>query len=107
MKLPQDLAIQYRSEVAALEQEKAMPYVTSFEELAREEGREEGRVETLKGGIIGMLEVRFGVTLPPEVSMQVQSIDSVDVLNRVQQAIWKATNFDEAMRVLTQECVAG
>ena len=37
-----------------------MPYVTSFERFAKEEGREEGREEGLKEGIRTVLALRFG-----------------------------------------------
>ena len=42
MDLPPALEIQFRTALEQIEEEKKMPYVTSAERLAREEGREEG-----------------------------------------------------------------
>ena len=42
MDLPPALAIQFRAALEQIEEEKKMPYVTSIERLAKEEGREEG-----------------------------------------------------------------
>jgi predicted transposase YdaD len=52
--LPRKLALEYRSEVYQLEEEKKMGYTTTFEQFAREEGmkigRKEGRQEGRKEG---------------------------------------------------------
>lgn len=89
MRLPRDLAIQFRSQVDALQQEKNMPYVSSFEELSRlegrEEGREEGRLEALRLAIVDMLEARFGL-LPPEIAAQIRGIPSLDLLRKLNRA---------------------
>jgi hypothetical protein len=47
---------EFRAERYQFEEERRMPYVTSIERLAREEGRQEG----LKRGMALVLEVRFG-----------------------------------------------
>ncbi len=64
MDLPPELEQQFKQELFEFEEEKQMPYVTSVERLAREEGRqegrEEGREEGLREGIASVLEVRFG-----------------------------------------------
>ena len=47
-----------------------MPYVTSIERLAKEEGRQEGREGGLKRGILAVLRSRFGevgLRLMPEI----------------------------------------
>ena len=48
--LPPDLTLAHRQWVIDYEKEKAMPYVTSFEVLSREEGREEGHREGREEG---------------------------------------------------------
>jgi hypothetical protein len=45
MELPAELQEEFRQQVHAFEQEQHMPYVTSFERLAKKEGRREGRRE--------------------------------------------------------------
>ena len=52
MDLPPALAIQFRAALEQIEEEKKMPYVTSIERLAKEEGREEGQE---KGILIGQI----------------------------------------------------
>ena len=64
MELPPSLAVQFRNELFRIQEEKHMPYVTSIERLAKEEGREEGleegREDGLKQGIQALLTLRFG-----------------------------------------------
>ncbi len=64
LKLPPGLAQQFRENLEALEGEKNMPYITSIERMAREEGREEGRIEERKASLIKVLENRFGSLSP-------------------------------------------
>ena len=56
MDLPPALAIQFRAALEQIEEEKKMPYVTSIERLAKEEGREEGREEGILIGQILVLQ---------------------------------------------------
>jgi hypothetical protein len=55
LRLPQEMEVEFRQELLHYEGEKAMPYVTSFERLGREEGRQEGRQEN----ILDILQARF------------------------------------------------
>lgn len=48
MDLPPELAHQFKSDLELFEQEKNMPYVTSFERIAREEGRVAGQIQLLQ-----------------------------------------------------------
>ena len=41
--LPEELEQSFRKEIHRFEEERRMPYVTSVERLARQEGRQEGR----------------------------------------------------------------
>ena len=56
MPLPEELIVPLRTEIDRLQHPNPMPYVTSFERLARKEGRQEGRQEA----ILDILETRFG-----------------------------------------------
>ena len=58
--LPSAQSLQFRQRVIAYEELKRMPYITSFEKIARQEGREEGRQEALQNSILITLEARFG-----------------------------------------------
>ncbi len=50
LRLPAGLELEFKQKVAAYERSKAMPYVTSIERMAKEEGRQEGRQEGWQEG---------------------------------------------------------
>jgi hypothetical protein len=56
MPLPAEHKVQFRKRLQQLQKENPMPHVTLFEELSREEGRQEGRQRS----ILELLETRFG-----------------------------------------------
>ena len=57
--LPVELEPEFRQELDKLQEEKAMPYVTSIERLAKEEGRQEGQIQgQLQGRQEGQLQGR-------------------------------------------------
>lgn len=58
--LPAELAVAFRRELMDYEQEKSMPYVTSIEQLGRQEGRQEGRLQALREALLDLMEARFG-----------------------------------------------
>jgi len=52
MELPPQLEIQFRMAIDKIESEHNMPYITSVERLARNEGRNEGRNECREEGVL-------------------------------------------------------
>ncbi len=85
MDLPSELEQQFKQELSQFEEEKQMPYVTSVERLAREEGRQEGRQEGLREGIASVLEIRFGAEAA-SIMAQIAQLSTVAVLEQVLQA---------------------
>ena len=79
--LPSDLELEFKRKVRAYEESKAMPYVTSIERMAKEEGwaagRQEGRQEGLAKGqtdlVLRLLQRRWG-TVTPEVEARVREL---------------------------------
>jgi hypothetical protein len=61
LELPDELQRQLRSDVRAYEEENKMPYRTSDERMAREEGRQEGRQEGLQSAIALAVKSKFGI----------------------------------------------
>ena len=63
--LPPELSRRFTKQVVKYEAKKHMPYVTSTERLAKEEGwregRQEGELVALRDCLVQTLEVRFGV----------------------------------------------
>jgi predicted transposase YdaD len=59
-----------------------MPYVTSIEQLGREEGRQEGRLTGRQEDILEALATRFG-KVPAEVGERVQALQDEATLKRL------------------------
>ena len=57
-----ELDVDFRELLHQSNPHKVMPFVTSIERFAREEGRQEGQILALKESIRDLLEARFGVT---------------------------------------------
>lgn len=102
MDLPRELEKQFRARLETFEQEQAMPYVTSIERLAKEEGieeglsrgRAEGQRRALEDGIEALLEVRFGdagAQLLPEI----RSLADVRLLQTVLSTLKTAATTEE------------
>ncbi len=78
LRLPPPLARQFRQDVALIEEELHMPYLTSWErtarlegiEAGRQEGREEGRLAGMADLVRQTLEIRFGA-VPPQLLAQI------------------------------------
>ncbi len=102
--LPAPLALAFHQDLERLEEERHMPYVTSIERMAREEGMEEG-VKKAREGMLAALEIaleaKFGAPgfgLMPEI----RAINDVDVLTTICQALKTANNVDELRRLWTK-----
>ncbi|HEX5343797.1 MAG TPA: DUF4351 domain-containing protein [Duganella sp.] len=68
MRLPEDLDLQFRDDVYALERKETMPYINNFEragrKIGRQEGLQEGRQEGRSTLLASMLAKRFGALDP-------------------------------------------
>jgi hypothetical protein len=82
MTLPKPLEPLFRQEHEQWEKEKQMPYVTSFERLAREEGQVEGRAEGQATMLILVLEQRFGAPLPEELAARIRAVRDAALLEQ-------------------------
>jgi len=77
--LPRHLAVEFRNRVVQSDPEKAMPIVTCFELLAREEalaeglsqGLSRGQTLTLRDSIRDLIQERFGHT-PPDIGERLE-----------------------------------
>ena len=68
----------------AIEKEKSMPYVTSVERLAREEGKQEGKQEGRQEGVvlgqIQLLAQLLGADVPGLSELQDKSLSELETL---------------------------
>ena len=73
LRLPDNLEQEFKQQVLEYERSKSMPYVTSIERLAKEEGRNEGRLKGMAETIVRLLRQRWkGMT--PEMERQIRSL---------------------------------
>jgi len=86
LKLPKLKALQFKKELELFEEGRRMPYVTSTEMIAREEGMLRGQLETVKEAVLEILEVRFGSVA----SGIKEKITSCGDLNRLKKALRQA-----------------
>ena len=103
LELPRELERQFQEEIHRFEEERQMPYVTSIERMAREEGvevgREQGELRGLQQGIEVALELKFGAA-GLELLPLVQAEQRVEVLRAVQRAIRTARTLPEVRALL-------
>ncbi len=61
MVLPEELKQAFQLDLALLEQERQMPYITSIEQMAMEKGKAEGKVEERQAIALNMLRKKMPV----------------------------------------------
>ena len=94
MRLPPPLAIQYRQELEAIEGDLDMPYVTSVERLAKNEGVTEGQLQRAREYVIEALEVRFTV-IPYQLGEAINHINSDRKLKELHRLAITVESLDE------------
>ena len=110
LQLPKRVELRVEKEIEAFEQEKQMPYVTSFERLGIErgmkqgvakglaKGRREGEAIGLKTGIALALKAKFG-SKSSGVIARVKRIEDLERLQDLAERLAAATTIEEARSV--------
>lgn len=101
MTLPEQLDKDFTTELEAMEEEKAMPYVSSVErvymnrglEKGRKEGRREGELRMARKNVIDALGVRFG-DIPEHVLRTVESVASTEQCTELHRAAITAESME-------------
>ncbi|MCI5149635.1 MAG: hypothetical protein D3916_09655 [Candidatus Electrothrix sp. MAN1_4] len=95
LKLPKPKALEFKKELEIFEEARKMPYITSTERIAREEGRlqglkqgrNKGQLEEARKAVFNVLKVRFG-KLPDTTQEKIVGCDDLSRLERLlQQAV--------------------
>jgi len=79
MTLPNQLQDGFQTQIKHFEEENKMPYVTTIERWARQEGLEQGVLQKSREAIMEVLEVRFG-SVPEELTESLNQIQEDSVL---------------------------
>jgi len=95
MVLPESAAREFDDELARFEEEQKMPYITSIERRAREEGREEGALQRLRADVLDVLETRIRRPVPAEVADRVRSVSDSAVLGALLRRAAAVENVEE------------
>jgi hypothetical protein len=74
MTLPDQIESEFKQEIRRFEEDLQMPYVTSFERLARQEGLDEGILQKGREDVIDVLTIRFEEVQPS----WVESINQIE-----------------------------
>jgi hypothetical protein len=101
MSLPEELANNFKTELRNEEEAGKMRYVTSIERLAKQEGREEGRVENARESIIEVLEVRFG-EIPNTIVAKINGINDVSMLKTIHRQAIAISSLDAFSELIDQ-----
>lgn len=76
-----------------------MPYLTDYDRIVLEEGREEGLIEgrqKLRAVILKTVERHFGAPAP-ELAPMIDAITDLDVLQKVFEMSWDSANLADFM----------
>ena len=104
--LPQEFETSFRQDLEEYEREAQMPYVTSVERIAKQEGVREGLLEGLLEGIKLGLELKFGgegLELLPEISQ----IQDTELLKEIQSGIKQASSTEELRSIYQTDSTSG
>jgi hypothetical protein len=91
MDLPQVLEQLFQQEAEQIEQERHMPYVTSVERLAKQEGRLEERINLL----LRALERRLKTTVPEELAARIRGTTDLALLEKWFDLACEAASLEE------------
>ncbi len=97
--LPGAVEREVRVVIAQLEKEHNMPYITSVERFAAEEGRAEGRVEEARRAVLRVVRRRFG-TVPAGLEDRLGDVADLTRLEALLDVTITATTMDEVWAAL-------
>ncbi|MGV3720244.1 MAG: transposase [Actinomycetota bacterium] len=99
--LPPELERGFSETVQIELEEHGMPYVTSWERFAKEEGLKEGQCTGLRRAVESSLLFRFE-RVPPDISQTLAGIADADLLDRLHLAALEAETLDAFRTVLAR-----
>lgn len=107
MTLPAELEREFWQEIIQEEEARRMPYLTTIERIALEEGREEGlvegRLETLLMAIELFLRFKFGTAGSEYFAEEFSEIQNVELLQEILTELPELETLDELHQRLNSE----
>ena len=98
LRLPDDLASRFRSELESIEEKLSMPYVTSVERLARQEGIEQGIergvLQCSRDLLLQTIQIRFG-QIPDPLRASINACTSTEQLSDFHRQALLANSLDD------------
>jgi hypothetical protein len=99
LQLPEELQQQLHEDMYRFEEERRMPYVTSFERFGHKKGLEEGRQEGLIEGIALALKMKFGAP-GKRLASKIRALNDVEKLRALARDLESVETLDEARELL-------
>jgi len=93
MILPDAVQQEFKAQIKRIEEEKQMPYITSFERDAK--------LEIARENVIEVLETRFS-SLPDALSQTINAINDLDLLKRLHKQAITVTSVEKVVQILTE-----
>jgi hypothetical protein len=94
MPLPEPLKIPFRNELQRRQPDKTMPHITLFQELGRQEGRQEGSLAQARESVIEALEIRFG-EISADLRERINALDNLRTLKAQLRRAIKVPSLDQ------------
>ena len=101
MSLPESIESEFKQEIRRFEEDLQMPYVTSIERLARQEGMSEGVLQQRREDVLEVLEVRFS-DLPSDLVDSINQIEDLELLKTLHRQAITIGSLAEFQAVLEQ-----
>ncbi|MGO9469124.1 MAG: hypothetical protein ACLQIB_58390 [Isosphaeraceae bacterium] len=99
MVLSRDLEKALSLDLAEFERERMMPYVSSIERIAREEGKAEGKAEAKVETLLLLLARRFRVALPEELEARIRCATDLGDLDIWIHSSLEASDLEDFRRI--------
>jgi hypothetical protein len=93
MILPDAVQQEFKTQIKRIEEERQMPYITSFERDAK--------LEIARESVIEVLETRFS-SLPNDLSQRINAINDLALLKRLHKQAITVTSVEEVVQILTE-----
>ena len=106
MTLPDRIESEFRQEIRRFEEENQMPYVTSIERLARQEGISEGVLQKGREDVIDVLQIRFE-NVPSDLVEVINQIEDSSILKTLHRQAITIGSLSEFQLLLNQLSSAG